>query len=79
MPLACLAILWPTRLDAFCRWLAPLTLGIYLAHPMLLGAIHKSALMHRLSLPEDLTFVALFIASAGLVHGLKKSPLKTVV
>ena len=74
----CLAILRPTREGALCRWLAPLTLGVYLAHPILLAAIHKSALMHRLSLPEELTFVVAFIGSVWLIYGLRKSPLKAV-
>jgi surface polysaccharide O-acyltransferase-like enzyme len=75
----CLAVLWPTREDAFSRVMAPLSLGIYLAHPMIVGAIHRSALMHRLGLPEQLTFIVAFIVTALLVYGLRQSPLKVVV
>jgi peptidoglycan/LPS O-acetylase OafA/YrhL len=75
----CLAILWPTREDAFSRVMAPLSLGIYLAHPMVVGAIHRSALMHRLGLPEQLTFIVAFIGSALFVYGLRQTPLKALV
>ena len=67
---------WPGNSDALSRRLTPLLFGVYLTHPLILR-LYQAA--HLPYVHPALLGVLLFIAAAGLVELLRKTPLRSLV
>jgi surface polysaccharide O-acyltransferase-like enzyme len=76
MALVGVAFLWPGRADGLSQRLTPLLFGVYLTHPLLVR-LYQS--VHLPLLPTALLGAAIFAASALLVEGLRRSPLRGLV
>lgn len=76
VPATFAAALAPTEVGPVARTLAPLTLGVYLVHPFVVGVIRTSGVMARLGLPDETTFVWAFGVSLGAVALLRRTPLR---
>jgi surface polysaccharide O-acyltransferase-like enzyme len=74
--LVSLFFLWPGNADAVSRRLTPLLFGVYLTHPLLVR-VYQGA--HLPALPIPLLGVLVFVISALLVEGLRRSPLRRLV
>jgi surface polysaccharide O-acyltransferase-like enzyme len=68
--------LWPGSADPVSRRLTPLLFGVYLTHPLLVR-VYQGA--HLPELPIPLLGVLVFVISALLVEGLRRSPLRRLV
>jgi hypothetical protein len=74
--LVCLAYAWPIRSNGFIATVAPLTLGIYLVHPLVARGV-----LHILPAPGHYAAFILLTAclSALVTWGLRQTPLKRFV
>jgi surface polysaccharide O-acyltransferase-like enzyme len=70
------SFLWPGGADGLSRRLTPLLFGVYLAHPLLVRLYQG---VHLPLLPTALLGAVIFAASALLVEGLRRSPLRRLV
>ena len=74
--LVCLVYVWPLRSNGFISAVAPLTFGIYLIHPLIIGGLKHSALADG----HYAAGIVLTTCLAGAVTwGLTKTPLRGVV
>jgi surface polysaccharide O-acyltransferase-like enzyme len=76
MALVSVFFLWPGRADAVSRRLTPLLFGVYLTHPLLVR-LYQGA--HLPALPTALLGVVVFLVSALLVEGMRRTPLRRLV
>jgi surface polysaccharide O-acyltransferase-like enzyme len=76
MALVSVFFLWPGRADAVSRRLTPLLFGVYLTHPLLVRLYQGT---HLPALPIPVLGALVFIISALLVEGLRRSPLRRLV
>jgi surface polysaccharide O-acyltransferase-like enzyme len=76
MLLVALFFLWPGQADALSRRLTPLLFGVYLTHPLLVR-LYQGA--HLPVLPSAWLGLLVFLSSAMLVEGLRRTPLRRLV
>lgn len=77
VPVMVAALSWPGEVDRLTGLLAPLTLGIYLVHPMIIGVLNRLAFF-RYGIAGELKFVAVFCVSAGVIYLIRLTKLKII-
>jgi peptidoglycan/LPS O-acetylase OafA/YrhL len=79
VPLTSIAVLRPVDEGPLARLVAPLTLGIYVMHPLVVSLLDKSHALVRLGIPQELTFVVAFLLCAVTVYVMRRTPIRQVV
>jgi len=75
--LVCMAYVWPSRSDAFVAYVAPLTFGIYLLHPLVMYGLRHSIVTSQ---HPAAFMIMLSVCISGLAaFGLMKTPLRRFV
>lgn len=78
VPVTLAAIIRSGEMDCFTRAVAPLTLGIYLIHPMVIGALNRLSFFRHGTM-SHLKFIFVFLLSAVAIYFAKRSRFKFAV